>query len=204
MRAVIFDIDGTLVQSMAVDCELYAAAIQAVIGPVQLRPNFGDYQHVTDTGILSQLFDDNALVADEQAIEAIRIEFMASLKGHVRKFGPFQMIPGAAAFIEDLKRSESNRVAIATGGWRESATLKLETSGFDVADLPLATADDAHSRVEIMSIALVKLGRSFESVTYFGDAAWDRKACRRLGWDFVAVGSELDGIESYDGFKLRS
>lgn len=202
MRAVIFDIDGTLVQSMAVDCELYAAAIQAVIGPVQLRPNFGDYEHVTDTGILSQVFDDNGLACDEQVVSTIQTDFIARLKNHVRKSGPFRMVPGAAAFIEELKLSGSNRVAIATGGWRESAILKLETSGFDVADLPLVSADDSHSRVQIMSIALAKLGAAFESITYFGDAEWDRRACHNLDWNFVAVGPELDGIESYDGFKL--
>ena len=48
-----------------------------------------------------------------------------------------------------------------------------------------------------MSSALEKIGDGVESVTYFGDAEWDERACRSLGWNFVAVGPGLGGIESY-------
>lgn len=75
--------------------------------------------------------------------------------------------------------------------------LKLETAGFELRGMPLATADDSHDRTEIMRIALLQLGARFESVRYYGDGPWDRLACERLGWDFVAVGPTLGGIESY-------
>ena len=61
MNAVIFDIDGTLVQSAKVDDELYRQSITSVFGQVQFRPSSSDYEFVTDSGILSQLLDDNGL-----------------------------------------------------------------------------------------------------------------------------------------------
>lgn len=202
MKAVIFDVDGTLIESMAVDCDLYVSAIQSVIGPVRFRSRFSDYEHVTDGGILEQVFIDNCLAIDSQAIDRIKTVFAAKLDAYILSAGPFPIIPGALPFVEDLMQSALTRVAIATGGWRESATLKLEKSGFDLTNIPLASSDDSHSRVELMSTALAMLDQDFDSITYFGDAAWDRKACGDLGWDFVAVGRELGGIESYDTSKF--
>jgi hypothetical protein len=75
--------------------------------------------------------------------------------------------------------------------------LKLQTSGFDLAELPMASSDDSYDRTQIMRIALSRLGNRFESVTYYGDGPWDKAACETLGWRFVAVGPALGGIESY-------
>ncbi len=52
-----------------------------------------------------------------------------------------------------------------------------------------------------MRIALSQLGDSFSSVTYYGDGPWDRDASLQLGWNFVAVGSELGGLESYSSIE---
>ena len=53
-----------------------------------------------------------------------------------------------------------------------------------------------------MRAALGRIGESIDSVTYFGDAEWDVEACQALGWDFVAVGSNLRGLDSYDGYSV--
>ena len=50
-----------------------------------------------------------------------------------------------------------------------------------------------------MEIALDSLGGVFETVTYYGDGPWDRQACQQLGWEFVAVGAELGGLENFHG-----
>ena len=202
MNAVIFDIDGTLLHSAAVDDALYRKAVQLVLGDVRLRPALHHYPFVTDTGILQQILVDNAVNQEERLVEEIRSTFVDLLKGHLHMHGPFIEIPGARAFLRSLHESPRHGVAMATGGWRQSAELKLSSAGFDVADIPLATANDHHERTAIMEIALDSLGGRFDSVTYYGDGPWDRQACEELGWDFVAVGSELGGLESYPSVNL--
>jgi len=135
-------------------------------------------------------------------LDLIRERFVAGLSAHIETVGPFPIIHGATQFVGRLRDSKKHKVAIATGGWRSSAILKLETSGFDVNGIPLASCDDSHLREEIMRFALAKLGDEFDSVTYFGDAEWDRRACETLGWDFVPVGPDLGGIQSYDDIDL--
>ena len=199
MRAVIFDIDGTLLHSAAVDDALYRQAVCAVLGEVELRPTLHEYPFVTDTGILQQIFSDNDIESDGSLLEEIRTTFVDLLKAHVDKHGPFEEIPGAARLLQFLRGSSGHAVAMATGGWRQSAELKLSSAGIDFSDIPLATANDHHERTAIMEIALRSLGRAFTSVTYYGDGPWDRDACRTLGWEFVAVGPELGGLETYHG-----
>ncbi|MBT8107826.1 MAG: HAD family hydrolase [Gammaproteobacteria bacterium] len=201
MRAVIFDIDGTLLHSAAVDDALYRQAVHTVLGEVRLRPTLHDYPLVTDTGILQQIFVDNDISTEDGLLETIRSTFVDLLHGHVCEHGPFMEIPGATELLRELRDSDSHAVAMATGGWRQSAEFKLSSAGIDYANIPLATANEHHERTAIMEIALSGLGGTFDSVTYYGDGPWDRDACRALGWEFVAVGPELGGLESYHGLN---
>jgi phosphoglycolate phosphatase-like HAD superfamily hydrolase len=200
MHAVIFDIDDTLLHSMSDDDRLFRQAIRDVLGEVRFRASLADYDHVSDTGILRQVLADNA--AQDAMFDVIRQRFLTALEAYVTTHGPFQEIAGARAVLDRLRQSERHAVALATGCWRPSARLKLQTAGFRFDDLPLATADDAMERTGIMRHALASLPGEYESVTYFGDGIWDQRACAALRWNFRPVGPVLQGIEAYhDEFR---
>lgn len=197
MHAVVFDVDGTLVQSVEIDEILYKQSIREVIGDVEFRSRWSDYESVTDSGILLQVFRDNAIEYSPSQVRQIESIFLAALKAYIRINGPFIEIPGANMYLEKLCTSLSHRVAIATGGWKDSAVLKLSSAGFELREVPIATSSDSTDRAEIMTIAATRLGDRFESITYYGDGVWDRDACAELGWQFVPVGEALSGISSY-------
>ncbi len=199
MHAVIFDIDGTLLQSAAVDDELYRCAVREVLGDVILRPNLHEYDFVTDTGILTQVFDDNGIQAGD--VNDVKLAFVHLLQKYVDKHGPFEEIPGAGAMLQRMRASPEHAPAMATGGWRESAELKLKSAGIYFDDIPLATSNDAAERTAIMRIALARLRLEPASVTYYGDGPWDRDACAALGWNFIAVGTELGGLMRYPALE---
>lgn len=201
MYATIFDIDGTLLESAAADDALYRSAVSTVLGSVKLRPSLHAYDYVTDTGILSQILADNKIPATAEVTEDVRSCFVESLRKHIDTHGPFVEIPGASRMLRGLSESALHAVAIATGGWRESAELKLQSAGIDYTNIPLATANDHHERTRIMQIALSQLGDGLKSVTYYGDGPWDQDACASLGWRFVSVGPELRGIDSFVGHR---
>lgn len=201
VKSIILDIDGTLIDSMGVDPELYFASIEQVVGSVCLR-ELDEYDHVTDSGILRQILEENGHSGVDEHIASVKELFMEGLNSHIEKMGAFPVIDGAIQFVERLRSSTDVRIAIATGCWRESALLKLQTSGFDIDGIPVATSDDSPSRVEIMRSALQMTGNDSGAVTYFGDAEWDQRACHDLGWDFVAVGPRLGGIESFSSIRL--
>jgi phosphoglycolate phosphatase-like HAD superfamily hydrolase len=198
MHAVIFDIDGTLLESASVDDALYKEAVVSVLGDVRFRACLADYDYVTDSGVLAQVLEDNGISHASDDIVAIKSHFVKSLRKHISDHGPFPEVSGAGDILESFHASNEHSVAIATGGWRESAQLKLASAGLDRFDFPLSTSDDAFDRKEIMRIALGRLGSDFHSVTYYGDGVWDREASLELGWQFVAVGPALGGIRSFN------
>lgn len=204
-HAVIFDIDGTLLNSSEEDDRLYREAVAQVLGDVRLRPTLSDYDPVTDTGILLQILKDNGIAEDAGRIAEVKEAFFLRLESFMDSHGPFVEIPGAKEVIGRLHSSDAYQVAIATGGWRHSAEIKLKTAGFDIASVPLATSDDAIERTAIMQLALAAIGEEVTSITYFGDGLWDARACDLLGWTFRAVGPALAGISSYDDeFAIKS
>ena len=201
MNSIILDIDGTLIDSMGVDPKLYFSSIERVLGRVCLR-DLDDYDHVTDSGILGQILEENGFSGAGELAASIKAMFMKGLNSHIEDIGSFPVIEGAVQFVERVRRSTDTRIAIATGCWRESALLKLQTSGFNIEGIPVATSDDSPSRVEIMRSALRMTGSDAGAVTYFGDAEWDQRACHDLGWNFVAVGPRLGGISSFSSIQL--
>jgi hypothetical protein len=177
---------------------MYLASIRHVLGDVSLRPSWGMYTQFTAAGILAEILNDNALDATSQRVAAVRDHFIESIHRHVFQQGPFAEMPGARAFVHALHKSSTHRIAYATGGWRGSALLKLSLSGFPVEDVPLATSDDHFDRQQIMLHALRQLNGIFDTVTYYGDGHWDGVAARALGWQFVPVGTKLNGLSTYE------
>jgi hypothetical protein len=186
---------------MGVDPKLYFSSIKRVLGPVCLR-DLSDYDHVTDSGILGQIIEENRFSDAGELAASVKALFMKGLARHIEDIGLFPVIDGAVQFIERVRTSTDTCIAIATGCWRESALLKLQTSGFNIEGIPVATSDDSPSRIEIMQLALQMTGSDAGAVTYFGDAEWDQLACRDLGWNFVAVGPRLGGINSFSSIQL--
>ena len=80
-RTLIFDVDGTLVDSMTVDVELYFSAVRSVFGDVRFR-DVHDYEHVSDSGILAEVMTDNTIDGRDEQLAAVRNRFVSDLRPH--------------------------------------------------------------------------------------------------------------------------
>jgi phosphoglycolate phosphatase-like HAD superfamily hydrolase len=121
--------------------------------------------------------------------------------------GDGKEISGAAEFVASLRESSAWRVAVATGNSQLMATLKLTRGEIPCLDLPLATADDAVSRAELVSLAVSRARHrygvaEFAHIVSIGDAPWDLRTARELELPFVAVG-ERCGNESTGARMIR-
>ncbi len=183
-----FDIDGTLVESFEFDEECFTAAINEVIG-VEVDTDWNSYTNVTDTGLLMELIDRSGLKINASELEAkVKPVFIENVASYLEREG-ISPISGALEFINRLRRRKDVVVSMATGGWRETALLKLQAAGLDIEGIEIASSNDDFRRTKIMQKALIKTGVvSSKTPIYFGDAEWDRIACEELGFHFVLVG----------------
>ena len=85
-------------------------------------------------------------------------------------------------------------MSLASGDWESSARHKLAAASLPVDGLPAAFCDSADSRTEIMRHSLRRALQhyrrpGFAQIVYVGDASWDVRASRELGWEFVGIAS---------------
>jgi len=200
MHLVMFDIDGTLVDSAGFDTKLYVEAVQSVLN-VEIDSDWNKYEHVSDSGILEEVLG-NARIHGEPLALAARVQqcFVDLVHDFVRRApGTVREIVGAKQLVARLCELPDVRVAIATGGWEPTALLKLAHVGIGVGRLGFASSSDARARTEIMQLAAQRAmqGKVYERATYFGDGAWDRRASEALGYDFIAVGKAVPNPVAY-------
>jgi len=198
MKLVIFDIDGTLTDTKAVDDKCFISAFQTTFG-LDIRDQiWADLKNVTDWGITEEIIQQRLNRAPTT------VEYAEMHKNHTanlalekqkdnRQFSP---VIGANQFLNVLLKQSNIRVGIATGAWEKSALLKLESIEINPLDYPFSNSDYHKSRENItldtIAKAKEKYNYEFEDIVYFGDGAWDYKTCKNLGIPFIGIDIKKD------------
>jgi phosphoglycolate phosphatase-like HAD superfamily hydrolase len=189
----IFDIDGTLTDTNAIDDACYRSAVAAAIGVPEAEVDWSGTAHFTDRGIFDWLFDVRGRPAPSEADIGIARNRLTELLTAAMAASPreFQPITGAPAVFAHLAK-HGWRISIATGCWGPSARLKLRAAGIDVPDAILACSDDAASRSDIVDLSRERAsafyGCEFSRIVCIGDGTWDVETAASLRLPFVGVG----------------
>lgn len=200
MKLAVFDIDGTLTQTNGIDARCFSRAFEQDLGIRDLDADWSSYPHRTDSGIAAEICRRHlgrSISASEE--RTVQHRFLRLLEeAAASEPGEFQPVPGARRFLASLP-SAGWAVALATGGWRSSAELKLESSGLDLG-LPLATSSEAVPRQEIVANAITSAERfyrvdRFERIVSVGDGDWDLQVARELDLPFVGITVESNARE---------
>lgn len=203
MKLAVFDLDGTLALTNEVDSRCYLAAFREALDLDGFDGDWSLFPHRTDSGIGRELYRRCVGRPPEMAeLDRARARFVELLEDALElDAAAFRPVPGAPALLDALP-GHGWEVALATGGWRASAELKLRAAGLEavVRDAPLITADDGISRREIVEGAIRAAGRrylagrsgAFERVVCLGDGTWDLAVAAELGVPFVGVTAEGD------------
>ena len=193
MHLVMFDIDGTLTETIKVDEECFARSFTDVFGFADIDTDWSHYSSTTDSGIFHDVFTSRiGRSPTAQEVSQFRQHFIQLLAA-VSSQSPFPPVPGANRLLSRLAQGGSHRVSLATGGWLDSARLKMASAGMCFDDYPAASADDALDRESIMRLskqrATERYGESFACTVYVGDEVWDARACRSVGIPFIGIGT---------------
>jgi len=191
MRLVIFDVDGTLTDTVTIDERCFLRAFAEVCGLTSVDPDWSRYKDATDAGIFHEVFACHMRRAPSLKEKIEFRDHLVELFREAAGKSPFAPISGAPQLLARLDHSGKDKVAFATGCWRDSARVKMASGAMDYDAYPSASADDAPERATIIQLAVkraaIRYGGLDDSV-YVGDGVWDAQACRALGIPFIGIG----------------
>jgi len=195
-----FDIDGTLIDSFEFDEQCYIKAVEEALD-VSFSPDWQTFPNITDSGILAHFLQSIGRIDEfPEAEKRVKEKFIEFIRQHVKN-APAVATKGAISLVEQLLDCSDVTTTIATGGWLETARLKLTSAGFDTQRLAISSSNDHHVRSTIMKIALGSRSCDSVKVSYFGDGPWDKEACDELGFNFIAVGNKVKHHHQIEDFS---
>jgi len=186
---VVFDIDGTLTDSVRVHQTAFEAALRG-FGFPDLRTDWSSYRHHSDSAIFGEAWQE-AGFAGSPDFGSLEDRFRAAFSRACR-LDPIREIPGSSGLLAALTRSDWVP-AFATGSLRSAAEYKLGVLTVPCDRDLLVTASEYRTREEIVSAAIHRAARKYglsrdARVVSVGDGVWDLLTARTLGLEFIGVG----------------
>jgi phosphoglycolate phosphatase-like HAD superfamily hydrolase len=193
MHLVIFDIDGTLTQTVNADAECFVRSLADVYGFTDVDTDWSRYTHATDSGIFHEIYEARVgRSPTSNEVSDFRQHFVGLL-GQALTETPSRPVTGVPQLLSRLACSVEHGVALATGAWRDSARLKMVSAGLCYGDYPAASSDDAFDRESIIRLSMRRAAErygTFSNVVYVGDGVWDARASRSVGISFIGVATD--------------
>jgi HAD superfamily hydrolase (TIGR01549 family) len=180
-KAVLFDIDGTLVDSNYLHVDAWDRAFTAVGHPVdvwRIHRAIG-----MDSGkLLKRLLEGDAEIIGDDA-KARHDTLYMNTTDRLRPIG------GGKALLEELTR-RGHRVVLATSAPEDELKMLLAVLDVDDTVQAVTSSEDvgnAKPDPDIIRIALQKAGVSPREAVMVGDSVWDVEAADRAGVRCVGV-----------------
>jgi HAD superfamily hydrolase (TIGR01549 family) len=186
-KAVIFDVDGVLLDLTAPEESAFFLAFERLHGITGLSPDWDSYRVRNDEHIIAEILERHGL--PESAHEAIVAEYLAILsQGLSSQTLRAVAIPGAREMLDALA---SFRLGIATANLLSAATLRLTFTGLwePVSSLAFGAEGSGHKR-ETVARAIAATGLPKDRIVYIGDNLNDVDAGLSNGVHFIGFAQE--------------
>lgn len=202
MNLIIFDIDGTLCDTVDIDDRCFGEALKAQfqIDPAQI--DWTQFKNITtgsDSGMAVEIVRElTGNVLKPEQMKKLQDYFHNILENEIKKLATSTEIPGASGFIASLIKSEEWGTGFATGSWEKSGRIKLFSAGIGIGSLPYSHSD-YHDRRENIVAETIRRAKeyyqteNFEKIIYTGDGEWDFKTSKTLGIEFIGIDIENTG-----------
>lgn len=179
--AVLFDIDGTLVDSNYLHVDAWARALEEVGHPV---PAWRIHRAI---GMDSAKLMEILLGDDLERLGGDAKERHSTY--YQREAGRLRSFDRAQELLRELSR-RGLRVVLATSAPEEEFEVLRKVLDVDDAIAEFTTAEDvstAKPAPDVVQVAVKKAGVRPEQALMVGDAAWDMQAARKAGVDGIGV-----------------
>ena len=201
--AFVFDLDGTLVDSVYQHVLAWQAALDAdgiELSVWRIHRKIG-----MSGGLLTNmLLRETGQQFDAERVERLQRAHAEAYQGAVKYARP---LPGARDLLQALADAQIP-FAIATSGRLQTARPALDTLRFDFSGIPIVTRDDvkfAKPEPDLFLAAADRLGVAADGVSVVGDSVWDMLAATRarfLGIGLLSGGYGLEELERSGAYRV--
>jgi phosphoglycolate phosphatase len=184
VKLVVFDVDGTLVDSQ----DLIVAAQREAFGAHGLKPPRRE-RSLSVVGLsLPEAF--TALVGAHGPVESLAAAYK-EVFGRLRADAAYRepLFPGAAELVADLAGRADIALAIATGKSQRGVAHLIERHGWDRVFASIQTADDAPSKPDptMLRQAMADVDAAPDETLMIGDSTFDMAMARGAGVTAIGV-----------------
>jgi len=196
MKLILFDIDGTLVNSGGAGYRAFSRALETTYG-LGGGLNGVRLDGKTDLQIVREVFDRRGMrfeITEKSAGELFN-RYVEFLRQELAVVGEsFQVLPGVYDLLSHLNRNTSFLLGIASGNIEEGARLKLERGGLSQFFTVGGFGSDSESRTELTRIAIERAKEhagptALSSTIVIGDTPRDIHHGQEAGARVLAVAS---------------
>ncbi|MBG1232827.1 HAD family hydrolase [Aestuariivirga litoralis] len=180
--AIIFDVDGVLLELTSAEEELFFQPFARRIDADVLSRDWNSYKIRNDEEIVKEIVARYGLPPIEAAM--ITREYLALLEGQLALDLKSEVIAGADQLLKQLRGKA--RLGIATANFRKAAELRLTQAGLWPMVSSLAHgADGGGAKAEILARAIAEVKLPRERIIFIGDNLNDVEAGLRNGVHFI-------------------
>ena len=193
MDILLFDIDGTLTRSYGAGRRAFDKVFARLYQLKEASEGL-EFAGKTDPLIIREIFR-KCLDADPTENEMTRVKkaYLAVIENDVRTTAPYKAIDGILELLNILAKLPHILLGLATGNFRESAFLKLESAGLRKFFTFGGFGSDSAIRAELTRVGidrgkkLIPAGRTFEKAYVIGDTPQDVDAGKKSGAVTIAM-----------------
>jgi phosphoglycolate phosphatase len=187
MKLIIFDCDGTLVDSQHKICAAMAHAFTAMALPVPARSEILGIVGLSLPQVFAVLAPEQPASVQAKLAELYRMDFPVR-GGEAALHDP--LFAGVGAVVATLARRSDIVLGMATGKSRRGVARILEREGWSGHFLTIQTADDHPSKPHPAMIlqAMAEVGGDAATTIMVGDTTYDMEMAHNAGVRGVGVG----------------
>lgn len=187
LRLVIFDVDGTLIDSQAHILAAMARAFSAVGRKMPDRQVVLGGVGLSLAVLINRICGDATPAIQDQIVEAYKQAFADLRREGENLLSP--LYPGARAALELLSKRDDILMGIATGKSRRGLAHMIETHGLGGMFQTLQTADDHPSKPNpaMVLACLVETGVDAGNAAILGDTSFDMEMGQSAGIHTIGV-----------------